>query len=134
MACVGATGKMPSLSQVDNFNGTTEWTRSCPSLQEGGCSLLTPFPWAPATLILNAARDRQSLAGAFFEVRKCLLTGFLVGGIIGLGTCKEKVFTKESANPFVHIPMMSGNSMPHFSKVHYIPALYLLGKCYLICR
>ena len=58
----------------------------------------------------------------------------LVGGIIGLGTCKEKVFTKESANPFVHIPMMSGNSMPHFSKVHYIPALYLLGKCYLICR
>ena len=78
MACVGATGKMPSLSQVDNFNGTTEWTRSCPSLQEGGCSLLTPFPWAPATLILNAARDRQSLAGAFFEVRKCLLTGFEV--------------------------------------------------------
>ena len=78
MACVGAMGKMPSLSQADNFNGTTEWTRSRPSLQEGSCSLLTPFPWAPATLILTAAWDRQSLTGVFSEVRKCLLTGFEV--------------------------------------------------------
>lgn len=49
-----------------------------PSLQEGSCSLLTPFPWASATLILTAAWDRQSLTGAFSEVRKCLLTGFEV--------------------------------------------------------